>query len=206
MSPEVLLASGYAAALVLSAFLLEFLSAHTHRRALRYRTAGFQYHSDRDLWVCPEDEILWPVEFDRERRLVRYRGKSQVCNACPKKRDCTDSDAGREVVRPLDPWPHSEAGRFHRSLALLIVSLAAMLLVVEAVRNHAAPELALLIGLLVASLASARWLVRDLRHHPANFPTPSSSHGLGFAVTDADGGLPSPGRRPRRREGGLNRR
>ena len=23
----------------------------------------------------------------------------------------TDSDHGREVVRPLDPWPHSEAGR-----------------------------------------------------------------------------------------------
>ena len=23
---------------------------------------------------------------------------------------CTDSDRGREIVRPLDPWPHSEAG------------------------------------------------------------------------------------------------
>jgi hypothetical protein len=206
MSPEVLLASGYAAALVFSAFLLEFLSAHTHRRALRYRTAGFQYHSDRDLWVCPEGESLWPVEFDRERRLVRYRGKSQICNACPKKRDCTDSDAGREVVRPLDPWPHSEAGRFHRALALLIVSLAGMLVVVEGVRHHAGPELVLLSGLLLGSLLSARWLVRDLRHHPANFPTPTPSHGLGFAVTDADGSLPSPSRRTQRQEGGLSSR
>ena len=83
MNTEVLLAAGYASALDVSAFVLEFLSAHTHRRSMRYRTAGFQYHSDRDLWVCPEGESLWPVEFDRERRLVRYRGRSQVCNACP---------------------------------------------------------------------------------------------------------------------------
>ena len=26
------------------------------------------------------------------------------------RRACTDSDRGREIVRPLDPWPHSEAG------------------------------------------------------------------------------------------------
>jgi hypothetical protein len=201
MNPEVLLAAGYASALVFSAFVLEFLSAHTHQRSMRYRTAGFRYDPDRDLWVCPEEESLWPVEFDRERRLVRYRGKSQVCNACPKKGDCTDSDSGREVVRPLDPWPHSEAGRFHRALALLMVALAAMLLVVEAARHHEAPELALLGCLLLVSLLSARWLVRDLRHHPANFPTPTSSRGLDFAVTDADG---TPALTNRRLQGGRD--
>jgi hypothetical protein len=205
MTPEVLLAAGYAGALVFSAFVLEFLSAHTHKRSMRYRTAGFQYDQDRDLWVCPEGESLWPVEFDRERRLVRYRGKSQVCNACPKKRDCTDSDSGREVVRPLDPWPHSEAGRFHRTLALLMVLLAVMLLVVEAARHHAAPELALLGCLLLVSLVSARWLVRDLRHHPANFPVPTPSRLLGFAVTDADGGSAFSGRSQGSHERGSDR-
>ena len=40
------------------------------------------------------------------------------------RRRCTDSDRGREIVRPLDPWPHSEAGRFHRGLALMLVALA----------------------------------------------------------------------------------
>ena len=42
MSPEVLVAGGYAASLTGGAFVLEWLSAHTHRRALRFRTAGFQ--------------------------------------------------------------------------------------------------------------------------------------------------------------------
>ena len=54
----------------------------------------------------PEGEHLWPHEFDHERRLMRYRAKAHVCNGCPRKADCTDSDEGREIVRPLDRWPH----------------------------------------------------------------------------------------------------
>ena len=180
MSAEVLLAAGYAGALVLGAFVLEWLSAHTHRRSLRYRTAGFTYDETHDHWQCPEGQHLWPHEFDHERRLVRYRAKAHVCNGCPRKGDCTDSDLGREVVRPLDPWPHSEAGRFHRMLSLLMVALAMLILVVAGARNHAVPEAALLLALLACSAFAARWLLGDLRAHPAGFPTD-------VAVAGADG-------------------
>ena len=50
MNAEVVLAAAYAGALVLGAFGLEWLSAHTHRRALRYRTAGFTYDATHDHW------------------------------------------------------------------------------------------------------------------------------------------------------------
>jgi hypothetical protein len=100
---EVFLAAGYASLLVAGAFVLEWLSAHTHRRALRYRTAGFTYDEGHDHWICPEGEQLWPHEFDRERRLVRYRARAQVCNACPSKPRCTDSDHGREIVGRSTP-------------------------------------------------------------------------------------------------------
>jgi hypothetical protein len=93
----------------------------------------------------------------------------------------------REIVRPLDPWPHSEAGRFHRGIALLMVGLALLILVVEVVRHHDVPELALLAAVLTAGALAARWLARDLRVHPANFPDPSPSQGLRMAVTGADG-------------------
>ena len=172
MRPEVLLAAGYATLLVAGALVLEWLSAHTHRRALRYRTAGFTYHEEHDHWLCPEGEHLWPHEFDDERRLVRYRAKAQVCNRCPVKGNCTDSDDGREVVRPLDPWPHSEAGRFHRGLSLMLIALALLILVVEAARHHRTAEAVLLIALLVVGVVAARRLLRDLRAHPANFPSP----------------------------------
>ena len=103
MSTEVLLAAGYAGLLVTGAFVLEWLSAHTHRRSLRYRTAGFTYDETQDHWECPEGEHLWPHEFDHERRLVRYRAKAHICNGCPRKAACTDSDRGREIVRPAGP-------------------------------------------------------------------------------------------------------
>ena len=187
MTAEVVLVAGYAGLLIAGAFMLEWLSAHTHRRSLRYRTAGFAYDEDHDHWRCPEGEHLWPHEFDDERRLVRYRAKAHVCNACPRKEACTDSDHGREIVRPLDPWPHSEAGRFHRGISLLMVVVGLLIVVVEGARHHDAPELALLAGVLLVGALAARWLVRDLRLHPANFPAPSPSQGLGMVVTGADG-------------------
>jgi len=174
MSIEVYFAASYAAFLTCGAFVLELLSAHTHRRALRFRTAGFSYDESRDHWTCPEGEHLWRHEVDAERRLVRYRARAHVCNACVVKHRCTDSDRGREIVRPLDPWPHSEAGRFHRVIALTMVALSSFIIVVEATRHHDPEELALLVGLLVPIALALRWLVQDLRVHPANFPAPGS--------------------------------
>jgi hypothetical protein len=187
MSAEVILAAGYAGFLLLAAVLLEWLSSHTHRRALRYRTAGFSYDERHDHWQCPEGEHLWPHEFDHERRLVRYRAKAHVCNGCPSKAACTDSDRGREIVRPLDPWPHSEAGRFHRGLSLMLVALALLVILVAGARNHGATEAAVLLALLVSTLAIGRWLWIDFRAHPAGFPEPSPSHGLRLRDPTRDG-------------------
>ena len=183
MTTEALLAAGYAVALLLGALALEWLSAHTHRRALRYRTAGFEYDEEHDRWRCPEDQHLWPHEFDRERRLLRYRAKAQVCNACHRKDACTDSDRGREIVRPLDPWPHSEAGRFHRAISLMLVALSLLIVVVEAARHHRLEEAALLSVVLLAGAVIGRLLLRDFRAHPANFPDPSPAQGLGVPVS-----------------------
>jgi len=182
VDPEVWLAFGYALFLVLSALSIEWLSAHTHRRSLRWRTAGFDYDHVHDRWTCPEGQDLWPQEFDHERRLVRYRAKAHICNGCPRKADCTDSDTGREIVKPLDPWPHSEAGRFHRGLSLMLVGLAALVLVVEAARHHDGAELLLMFGLAMAVLPTARFLLRDFRRHPSGFPEPKPAHGLRMAA------------------------
>lgn len=186
MRAEVLFAAGYAAFLACGSFTLEWLSAHTHRRALRFRTAGFSYDEMHDHWLCPEGEHLWPHEFDSELRLVRYRARAHVCNSCPSKPSCTDSDRGREIVRPLDPWPHSEAGRFHRIIALLLLLLSALILLVEVVRHHAPAETTLLLALLVLIAGAGRWLLRDLRVHPANFPPSTVSHGLRLAAGSFD--------------------
>jgi hypothetical protein len=178
MSPEAVLAGGYAAFLIVAAALLEWLSVHTHKRSLRYRTAGFYYDAEHDHWLCPEGQHLWPEQLDEERRVMRYRAKAHLCNGCALKAACTDSDEGREIVRALDPWPHSEAGRFHRTVSVLLIGVAVLMLVVGLARNHAPLEAAVLLGVLVVTLAAGRWFVRDLRRHPSGFPEPTASHGL----------------------------
>ena len=196
MSSEAVLAAGYAVFLLLGAGVLEWLSVHTHRRSLRYRTAGFEYDVAHDHWTCPDGQQLWPVEFDEQRRLMRYRAKAHICNGCSLKEACTDSHEGREIVRPLDPWPHSEAGRFHRAVSLVLVAVAIVVLVVAGARHHAAVDAAALVPLVCVALFAGWWLARDLRAHPANFPHATASHGLNTAVAGV-----GDGRRASRRGG-----
>lgn len=193
MNVEVLLAVGYVLTLLVSAFILEWLSQHTHNRSQQFRTAGFDYDPEQDLWVCHQGEQLWPREFDRERRLVRYRAKPSACNACPLKGDCTDSDEGREITRAFDSWPHSEAGRFHRGIAVLLVGLGLMILVVVGVRHHESTELAVLASATGISLLAGWWLMKDLLAHPVDFPEPKPAHGLKFEMNEQTG---SPLNRP----------
>jgi hypothetical protein len=173
--PEVLLAVGYAIFLLGVALGLDLLARHSHARSERYRTAGFTYHPSHDAWICPENQLLVRSEVDHERRLVRYRGRPQICNYCPTKAECTDSDEGREVVRAMDPWPHSEAGRFHRGISLAVALIAGLILAAESTRNHAPLELAVLGAVLAAVMLVAWHLHAAFRATPANFPTPRAA-------------------------------
>ena len=176
--PEVALVGGYAVALLAVAAALDWLAQHTQRRSERFRTVGFRYHPQHDAWICPQDEMLWPIGYDAAHRLVRYRAKASVCNACPVKSDCTSSPHGREVTRAVAPWPHSEAGRFHRGVSLVLIGLAALLLLVAAVRHPEPSTLALLVlPLLLTALLGQRFSAH-FRDTPANFPAPTPATGL----------------------------
>ena len=123
-SPEldVWLVTAYSGFLVVVAYAFDLLARRVAVRSQSWRHGSFTYHPDHDAWVCPEDQWLWPTTFDPEQRTMRYRAKPSVCNSCPVKQDCTTSAHGREVVRQIDPWPHSEAGRFHRGIACAIAN------------------------------------------------------------------------------------
>ena len=170
IATETLLVAGYALFLLVCAFCIERLARHSHARTLRYRTAGFTYHEHLDAWECPEGQHLHLRERDHEARLIRYRARAQVCNACPRKASCTDSDEGREVVRAMDPWPHSEAGRFHRGICLVPVALAIAMLLVEGARHHRPAEIAAVAIALAPALVAAQRMAAAFLASPANFP------------------------------------
>lgn len=170
MDPEAIAVAGYSIFLVAAALTLDRLGRHTHHRSSRFRTHGFTYHEHLDVWRCPEGEHLKPVHVDHRRRVARYRAPAAACNACPAKEGCTDSDEGREVVRQLDPWPHSEAGRFHRGISVALLCLAGLLAVVEMARNPEPLPLALLGGVLLADLVLLRHMTTAFLAAPSGFP------------------------------------
>jgi hypothetical protein len=170
LHPEAIILGGYALFLLGTATTLNALARRSHERSGRYRTAGFRYHAHLDVWECPEGQQLWPHELDRERGLARYRGKPQVCNACPRKPSCTDSDEGREIVRFLDDWPRLEAGRFHRGLALTLIVLAALMAIAALVRHHDPAEAAALGGVLALTALLGRQLAPAPRRRSPGVP------------------------------------
>jgi hypothetical protein len=172
VATESLLAAGYAMFLALVGLGIDVLARHSHRRSELYRTAGFTYHGQVDAWECPEGERLHRIETDMQQRLARYRATAHVCNACPRKADCTDSDSGREVTRALDPWPHSEAGRFHRTIAISIVAFGLLVIGAGAALHHGAGDLALLGAALLLSTGVGMYLLAGLRSTPTGFPWP----------------------------------
>jgi len=177
LHPEVVLVGGYAVVLLAVAAALDWLAQHSQRRSERFRTAGFRYLPQHDAWTCSEDAMLWPMEYDKEHHLVRYRAKPSVCNACHVKPDCTSSPHGREVTRAVAPWPHSEAGRFHRGMSMVLVGLAAVLLLVAGARHPQPATLVLGVPLLFAILLGYRYS-EHFRDTPANFPAPTPATGL----------------------------
>lgn len=168
VSIDVWLASAYAAFLVLAAYGLDVMAERASRRTSEWRTGAFRYHADHDAWVCPQDQWLWPQSFDPHHRVMRYRASPTVCNSCPAKSGCTTSSAGREVSRPVDPWPHSEAGRFHRGLACALTVLAVALPLALMIGSPARDAVVLAGTAALAGMASwPLWL--HLRRSPADF-------------------------------------
>ena len=162
---EVVVAATYAVFLAGVAFVLETLAQHSHKRSERYRNSGFVYFQKLDLWECPAGRQLLRIDTAYQRRIVHYRAPAAACNACSLKKNCTDSNEGRLLKSHLNSWVESELRRFHRGISLVLLLLAAIILVAEAVRN-AAPRDLLIVGclLLLVVLAGTKLLASFLTH------------------------------------------
>lgn len=201
-SAGVLLVTTYAVFLLLVAYGFDLLARRTSSRSARWRTGAFTYHRDHDAWLCPQNQWLWPHSFDPGQRVMRYRAKPSVCNACPVRDACTTSPHGREVTREVDPWPHSEAGRFHRGIACTIAALAVLLPAGMLLARRDAADVLVLLCTIATAVAAGIPLARHLWSSPTGFPehvphrtagAPQQPDGLGdrfatrwgsFSVTD----------------------
>ncbi len=171
-STSVVLVSLYAACLLVVAVAFDRLGARSALRSAAWRTGNFVYHSDADAWKCHEDQWLWPAAFDPEKRVIRYAGQHAICGRCPAKSECSPTPGPRELTRQVDPWPHSEAGRFHRGVSLAIATVALMMVLVMLLFGATdTADVVLLLAALALVLAVTIPLARHLWNTPDGFPT-----------------------------------
>ena len=69
-----------------------------HQRAY-LGPSHFTYDRERDVYICPESTPLPPYRRELKAEKVEYRAEAAICNACPRKAECTPSDQGRAVHR-----------------------------------------------------------------------------------------------------------
>jgi hypothetical protein len=93
------------------------------------------------------------------------------------KRDCTDSDHGREIEHHLDLWIRTGIGGFHAAISLALLLLAALLIVIEAVRYPQPPTLLVFVGLVSLMLLLCVRVLRQFRRNPHHVhPTDARQH------------------------------
>jgi hypothetical protein len=167
---SVWLVAGYALVLVAIAWGFDAMAKRASRHAARWRTGGFVYRPDHDAWVCPQDHWLWPTSFDPKHRVMRYRAPPVVCNSCPVKATCTTSDHGREISREIDPWPHSDAGRFHRGIACCVAGLGVVMPLAMLIGEHGMADTLVLGGAALLVTIAGVPLAQHLWNTPSNAP------------------------------------
>ena len=181
---ETWLAAGYCMGLVGLAHVIDALARRAASVSEGGVSGGFTYHEDHDAWQCPQDQWLWPQSFDTRNRVMRYRGTPSICNACPVKDTCTTSSAGREVQRAVDSWPASEAARFHRGIACLVVVLGLVWPIGTALTGPGLDSLLVLFVAMVAALLLSLPLWSHLRRNTVFIPEGVLHRSLDEAIAD----------------------
>ena len=173
--------AGYSLSLLLVGWSFDYMARRTTEKSANWHRGGnFRYDKKQDAWLCPQDHWLFPTEFDPETRLMQYRADPDICNACPVKDNCTTSMSGKSVTRPTDPWPYSEAGRFHRGLACVVAAFGMVLPIICLVINHSPGDILLFTVVIVLVAVGMYPLLRHLGNTPVAVPNenplPSSNN------------------------------
>jgi len=163
--------AAYALIMLAAAWVVDVLGSRSARHSMSWRHSDFIYHDDVDGWRCHEDQWLWPTAFDPDKRVIRYEGAHAICGRCPSKDNCSPTPGPREITRPVDPWPYSDAGRFHRGVGLVIACVGVFVPMLLMAAFHAVSDLIVLgTTAVVVIITGVLPLARHLWNTPDNAP------------------------------------
>lgn len=73
----------------------------------------FLYDPERNVYVCPQGQLLRFANHLHTYRAARYQADAATCNACPVKSQCTTSSHGRTLRRSLDEVYFERVRAYH---------------------------------------------------------------------------------------------
>jgi len=86
-------------------------------RTAFYGPSRFTYDTARDEMRCPQGQLLTRYTAKHDVQAVVYRAEAAICNACPVKRKCTESNRGRTVQRLFDAEHLDRVRAYHATAA-----------------------------------------------------------------------------------------
>jgi hypothetical protein len=78
---------------------------------------AFRYDAKLDVYLCPAGKELYVLPSGCTDQFIQYRGQPSVCNACPLKAQCTDSNYGRKLSRHVAEDAFARVRAFHQTEA-----------------------------------------------------------------------------------------
>lgn len=88
----------------------------THRSAF-FGKDKFTYDEGKDVYICPNGEVLRPQGNPIEGTMVRYRTSPGTCGPCPLRSRCTDSIQGRSLHRRVEERYLDRVRTYHETEA-----------------------------------------------------------------------------------------
>src|SRR3712207_5826065 len=76
---------------------------------------AFTYDAAQDVYRCPNGALLRRRKAKYTERELVYQAEALICNACPLKTKCTESDQGRRVHRSFDEPYLDRVRTYHRT-------------------------------------------------------------------------------------------
>jgi len=78
-----------------------------------YGQREFQYDPEQDSYTCPNGALFRLEKHRYTERTKEYRADAAICNACPLKEHCTDSERGRSLRRSFDEESLERVRAYH---------------------------------------------------------------------------------------------
>ncbi len=72
------------------------------KRSPLFGKQRFRYDAEGDVYLCPGGAVLPRQKIKYTERVIVYRAEAEICNTCPLKAKCTESENGRSIARSFD--------------------------------------------------------------------------------------------------------